>query len=159
MTFAVSQWGYTFLTGRVRVCRRGEATVGLSININSPSREAMDSKMSEAITALAAGLIKRGRQDKLPKGPALDITFMLAGKLDKPDFTGMRMGGYTDEENTLYFERAVPEEWLQSPHADKLVNLVLQDALDNATDYFADRGRIFNVTGWKSILAQLMLAK
>lgn len=32
-----------------------------------------------------------------PDGPALDINFMLPGKMEKPDFTGMLMGGYIVE--------------------------------------------------------------
>lgn len=128
--------------------------MGLSISINSPSREAMESKMSEAITAMAASLIRKERQGKLPQGPSLDITFMFAEKLDDPGFAGMRMGGYTESDNTLYFERAVPEKLLDSPRAREFVSLVLEDALDNATDYFADRGRIFNLSNWKVAIAE-----
>ena len=129
--------------------------MGLSININSASREAMDTPMSAAITTMAALLTQKSQRGELPQGPSLEITFMLPGKLDKPGFTGMRMGGYTEQDNTLYFERAVPEDLLQSPKAGEFVALVLEDAVDNATDYFADRSRLFNQSGWKTALAQV----
>ena len=129
--------------------------MGLSISVSSASSEALDSKLSHAITALAVVLARKQQQGELPTGPSLDVTFMLPGKLEKPTFSGMRMGGYTEQDNTLYFERAVPDELLQSPQAGKFVTLVLEDAIDNATDYFADRNRLFNCSGWKSALEQV----
>ncbi len=133
--------------------------MGLSISIKSPTREGLDSEMSKAITTMAAALSQQERQGKLPQGPSLDITFMLTNGIDNPGFTGMRMGGYTEEENTLYFERVVPEHLLDSQKAGEFVHLVLEDAFDNATDYFADRGRLFNLTGWQSMLEQLGVFK
>lgn len=130
-------------------------TVGLSISINSPSREVMESAMTTAITAMAIALTQKKARLEHPKGPSLEITFMLPGKLDKPGFTGMRMGGYTEQEDTLYFERAVPEDLLHSSRASEFVALVLEDAVHNATDYFADRGRLFNLTGWKAMLSEV----
>ncbi|MYM62954.1 hypothetical protein [Pseudomaricurvus sp. HS19] len=115
--------------------------------------------MSKAITNAAAVLTQHDRKGKLPPGPSLDITFMLTYKADNPGFTGMRMGGYTEQENTLYFERAVPEDLLESSRAGEFVSLVLEDMFDNATDYFADRGRLFNPAGWKESLRQVGIAR
>lgn len=131
--------------------------MGLSINIRSASSEALDSQMSRAITHLAAKAVRKGQRGDLPSGPGLDITFMLPGKLDKPGFQGMRMGGYTDRDKVLYFETAVPETLIQSTQAVRYVELTLQDAIDNAHDFFTQNYREFDRDSWQQVLDQLSL--
>lgn len=124
----------------------------LSINMTSASSDALDSRLSHAITAMTVVLAKKERLDELPQGPSLDITFMLPGKLDKPDFEGMRMGSYTEDENILFFERSVPGHLIDSEQAGEFVALVLKDAVANASDYFAEQSRVFNPIAWEKAL-------
>lgn len=131
--------------------------MSLSINIRSASSDALDSQMSRAITHLAAKAVRRSHHGDMPAGPGLDITFMLPGKLDKPGFQGMRMGGYTDREQVLYFETSVPEALIQSNQAVRYVELTLQDAIDNANDFFVQNYRDFDRAGWQRVLDQLSL--
>lgn len=129
--------------------------MSMSISIRSASSEALDSQVSRAITAMAAQVTRKNQQGELPAGPGLDITFMLPGKLDKPGFQGMRMGGYTDRDGVLYFETAVPETLVQSSQAKRYVELALQDVIANANDFFTQNYRDFDRNGWQQALDQL----
>ena len=123
--------------------------MSLYISINTPSRELHKSPIDEAITFLAAHAAIEKRNGRLPNGPALDITFMLPSKDDIPPFTGMRMGGYTSDNQTLFFESAVPEHIIQSEQAPLYVAMVLQDAVENASDFFKEHNITFNEPHWR----------
>lgn len=129
--------------------------MNLSINIATPIREALDTNMGRAITQMAAIVARNHQRGKLPSGPGLNITFMLSSQVEKPDFTGMRMGGYTDREKVLYFEKAVPEELLQSEKAGSYVTLVLQDVIHNASEYFDQYCCLFDRVSWEQWFDQL----
>lgn len=131
--------------------------MSLSINIRSASSEATDSPVSRAITQVAAMIKRQQNQGTLPGEPSLDVTFMLPGRLDKPGFSGMRMGGYTDSEKVLYFEAAVPEELVQSPQAGRYVELAMQDVIANANDFFVQNYRPFDHEGWRQVLDHLAI--
>lgn len=127
----------------------------LFVSINSPSQEMAKSPIDEAITFLAAHAAMEGRQGHFPTGPSLDITFMLSSKEDAPPFSGMRMGGYNQEGETLYFEAAVPETMTESEQAPLYVALVMQDMVDNAKQYFDELGVDFDLDNWKRVIDDL----
>lgn len=74
--------------------------MSLYISVSTPGKELEKSPIDTAITVLAANVAIEKRNGRLPKGPALDITFMLPNKSEIRPFTGMRMGGYTSENQT-----------------------------------------------------------
>lgn len=121
--------------------------MSLFISINKPSQELEKCSIDTAITVLAANAAIEKKNGRLPKGPALDITFMLPHKSEIPPFTGMRMGGFTQENQTLFFESAVPEHIVNSKNASRYVVVALQDAVDNADEYFKGN----NVHGFDKI--------
>lgn len=127
----------------------------LFVSINSPSQEIAKSPIDEAITFVAAHAAMESRQGHFPAGPALDITFMLSSKEDAPPFTGMRMGGYNKEGDTLFFETAVPETMTQSEEAPRYVALVMQDMVDNAKQYFDELHIDFDLDHWKRVIDNL----
>ena len=129
--------------------------MSLSINVTSPSSAALESKMNSAITSMAVRIAQKGQRGEVPGGPSLELTFMLPGEYDKPSFSGMRMGGYTAQDNVLYFEKPVPEALLNSPRASDFVALVLADVISNAADYFDNNPLNFNRDGWNRLLEQL----
>ncbi|WP_455211091.1 hypothetical protein [Kaarinaea lacus] len=130
--------------------------MSLFISINSPSKELEKCPIDEAITILAANAAIEKRNGHLPKGPALDITFMLPNNNDIPPFNGMRMGGYTTENKTLYFESAVPEHIVRSKHAPRYVAIALQDVVDNASDFFKSHNIAFDEVQWHRAIAPLV---
>ena len=127
----------------------------LFVSINSPSQELVKSPIDEAITFVAAHAAVESRRGIFPAGPALDITFMLSNKDDAPDFTGMRMGNYNREGDTLFFEAVVPERMTQSEEAPRYVALVMQDMVENAKLYFDEKRIDFDQENWLRIIENL----
>jgi hypothetical protein len=115
----------------------------------------MQSPINEAITFVAAQAAAESLQSGYPSGPALDITFMLSSNEAAPPFTGMRMGGYNKEGDTLFFEAAVPEQITQSKEAPHYVALVMQDMVDNARQYFDELHIDFDFDNWKRVIDNL----
>ena len=122
--------------------------MNLYISTNKPSKELDDSEVDKAITILAHRAAIALRNGMLPSGPKLDITFMLPFKDDVPNFTGMRMGGYTNDNETLFFEAAVPDTVVRSEKANYYVELVLQDMIDNANEFFTEMNIPFAAEHW-----------
>ncbi len=130
--------------------------MSLYISIHSPGRELDKTPIDDAITILAANAAIEKRNGRLPEGPALDVTFMLPGNEDVPPFEGMRMGGYTSENRTLYFESAVPEHIVRSRDAPRYVALALQDVVDNAGDFFKSNNIAFDEAQWHRAILPLI---
>jgi hypothetical protein len=128
---------------------RENAMRNLCISMKVPSRDLDKSPIDRAVTTLAAGIAAEQRNGSLPAaGPALDLTFLLSTKDDKPPFDGMRMGGYTPESQTLYFEAAVPEAMGHSDQAPEYVAAILQDMIDNAAMFFEEQNVTFDAQQW-----------
>lgn len=132
--------------------------MGINISTASASQSHSDSQMTKAITWLAASVFKRPGMPGLPETPTLDISFHLPGQLEKPAFSGMRYGGYTDADQVLYFECAVPERLVHSDHAAEYVKAIMDDVIDNAADYFDEVGVPVDLDGWKGQVRDLMTA-
>jgi len=129
--------------------------MGIYIGVTTAATELTDSPINAAITRLAAAAARTNRQHPMPAGPSLDVTFMLPGKLEKPDFSGMRMGGYSPEGNTLFFETAVPEHILKSSHAGRYVATVMEDVLSHAGAFFEDHAMDFDTSYWRRVMDQI----
>lgn len=127
--------------------------MSLRINIKNPSAELTDSAINHAITLLAT--LVASKMKEVPQQPILELTFMLPGKLEKPAFSGMRMGGYNNNEHTLFFEKAVPEHILHSPRSIAYVAAVLDDVVENASDFFADTSTEFNTPSWQQLASAI----
>jgi len=125
------------------------------ISTTSPTASFKESKLEQAITQMAVKLAKERSTGSLPQGPSLDINFLVPGKYEKPDFTGMRMGNYDEEQTTLYFERFVPDRLLESDEAEEFVKLVLEDVVDNAASFFAEHKVNFDIKSWQRTLSTL----
>jgi hypothetical protein len=129
--------------------------MSLYISVNTPSADLDKSPIDEAITFYATSIAMEKRIGSFPVGPKLDITFMLSTQQDAPPFNGMRMGAYDHEDQILYFETAVPVHISQSPLAEQYVQAVLQDAVDNAQDYFSEHGVEFDFYQWRDTIEKL----
>lgn len=130
--------------------------MSLYISMTMPGNELSKTPIDDAITFLASHIAIEKRQGRLPDSPSLDITFMLPSKYEKPNFNGMRMGGYTHDNNTLYFETAVPEHITRSEKAPYYVAMVLEDMIDNADIFFTGTKVEFNADHWRSILRTIV---
>jgi len=129
----------------------------LYISMTTPSSELDKSPIDEAITRMAAQVAMERRSGNIPtEGPDLDITFMLTTQQDAPDFSGMRIGGYTKENNTLYIETVVPEVVAHSNIATRYVTAVLQDAIDHASVYFEEYNVHFDTESWVNAIHRMI---
>lgn len=133
--------------------------MGLFISINTASAQLGQSPIDEAITFVATHAAIERRQGQIPEGPSLDVTFLLPGEQDKPDFAGMRMGGYTQESDTLFFETSVPEHILKSDNAPRYVAMVMQDVVSHASEYFTENNIRFDRLRWQQVMRNLTEAK
>lgn len=122
--------------------------MSLFISATMPSAELKECAINKAISQLAVAVAQARQQGSIPEGPSLDVTFMLPGAFEKPDFTGMRMGRYSDESDTLYFERSVPEYIINSDMASEYVAVVMQDVIEHAGEFFQAGGISFDTAGW-----------
>lgn len=134
--------------------------MSLYISMNIPGSNHSDSAINNAITLLASYIAIEKHNGNFPDEPALDITFMIPGRNEKPGFSGMRMGGYTQDSRILYFETAVPEHITQSDKAPDYVTMVLHDMVDNAEIFFdsldfSGRKVNFNAEHWRTILSKI----
>jgi hypothetical protein len=130
----------------------------LYISIKTPSQDLSNSPINDAITFLAVHVAIEKRHGRLPDGPALDITFLFSGRNEQPGFSGMRMGGFDQDNQTLFFESAVPEHVSHSEHAPRYVSLVLQDVIDNASVYFKENDIDFDAEQWRRAIVPLITA-
>ena len=130
--------------------------MSLYISTKTASSELADSEINQAITFLAATMAVKLQHGLIPGGPSIDVTFFLPGKHDKPEFTGMRMGGYTEKNNTLFFEKAVPEHLVHSGHAKEFVAVVMEDVINHADEFFSEAGISFDISSWKTLLDLLI---
>lgn len=129
--------------------------MSLYISTASASSELTDSPIYRAITSFAATVAIKMRHGMIPDGPSLDVTFLLPGQHEKPPFSGMRMGGYTLQGNTLFFERAVSDQMVHSPHAKEFVMAVMHDVIANAETFFQENDVAFDRSRWQELLDKL----
>lgn len=127
------------------------------ISIAMPSRELEKCEMDSAVTRLAEQVALQKRQGRVPQDHTLDISFLLSSEQEAPPFTGMRMGGYSEENDILYFQAAVPLSLTRSMKAPLYVSLVLQDVVDNASEFFSKNGITFDKVGWQDFFESISL--
>jgi len=131
--------------------------MSLYISTKAASSKLADSPITQAITFLATTIAIKTQHGRIPDGPSLDVTFLLPGELDKPAFTGMQMGGYSEKGNTLFFEISVPEHITYSNKVKQYITAVMQDVIVNANEYFAEINVIFNLKRWQLLVDKLTL--
>lgn len=129
--------------------------MGLYLSVTTASSDLTSGVFARAVTRLAATVARLEREGLVPASPSLDLTLMLPGKYEKPNFSGMRMGGFTAADEILYFQAAVPERLLASELADTYLALLLQDMIDNAAELFCSTSVRFDETPWRLLLARL----
>ena len=122
--------------------------MGFFLSTALASQEHQESPINNAIIRAAMAAATAAGPENLPSQPVLDISFLLPGKHEKPAFDGMQMGGYTDEENTLYFHCSAPEAMIHSNQAAPYVIAVMEDVISNAVEYFKEIGVEFDRSSW-----------
>jgi len=122
------------------------------LNTVTGHRELEECQINKAITALAIKLVKIRPMISNSFEPGIELTIILPGTTHKPAFQGMRLNGYSVNDNMLYIESAIPDTMLHSEHANEYMLALLQDAIDNGADFFTEKGLSFPRQQWLSAL-------
>ena len=126
--------------------------MALYIGAYLPDRDLDQSAFSRALVRVAAELARLRQHPLQGSSPHLDLHFLMPGKEERPMFDGMRLHSFDSRSNTLRMESAVPERMLQSTHAEAFVIAAMQDAVDNAHNFFASRQGGFERNGYFSLI-------
>lgn len=110
-----------------------------------PDQTLKDSDFVGNLTRIAANLTRQKVSAK-SEGPDLDIRFMLPFEADKPDFVGMRIHSWEEENTTLRIEAAVPNRILEADLSEQYIVAAIQDAIDNAAEFFEEIKVPFDVS-------------
>ena len=104
-----------------------------------PDMNLKESEFVRVLTNIAAKLTQQRHAQKVRGGPAVDLRFLLPAGDDKPDFRGMRLHSYSQDCQRLLIESVVPEDFLHSELCTDYILAAMQDAVDNATDFFKEQ--------------------
>lgn len=129
--------------------------MSLFIGMTCPDKALDESAFSTGLTGIAAQLAARRSAQLAYGGPDIDVRFLLPGKNEAPTFQGMRFTAWRQAESVLYVESAVPAGLINSLHAETYIVAALQDAIDNAADFFAETGVAFEKETWLELAGTL----
>lgn len=129
----------------------------MTLHISSmiPDRALEESALFKAITRVAidwAGVANQPMQKKLP---ILSVVYLLPSRREKADFEGLRLHSYQKDAQTLRIEAAVPENMLESAHAERYVRAILLDAIDAAGEFFNEQRILFDAPGHLALVEAL----
>lgn len=130
--------------------------MSLYIGAFYPDRQLDESLFSQSLVKVAANLAEHRKHSLQVSPPYLDIQFMMPGKQEKPDFTGMRMYEYDSDSSTLRIESAVPERIVNSMHTEEYVLAVMQDAVDNAAAFFESESLGFKTDAYHELINMMI---
>jgi len=100
--------------------------------------------VSRAITALAMRFAAMRALRGTTDGCTLELMFVLPDVEEGPTFDGMRLSTYDAGEKVLVVEAAIPARILDSERAASYVAAVAADAVDAASDFFAEQRVAFD---------------
>lgn len=120
-----------------------------------PDRQLDETPFNRALIRVAAGLAGLKQHPLQASLPHIDLHFMMPGKEESPPFEGMRFHSFDSKAQTLRVESAVPSRMLDSAHAEAFVIAVMQDAIDNAEDFFDEQSTIFKRDDYFNLIEQL----
>jgi hypothetical protein len=132
--------------------------MAFSISAYYPEAVLKESEFASALIRVATALHLAKINSVQPMVPEIEVIFMLAGTLDVPGFTGMRMGQFDQGDKRLRFETAVPKALNHSSAASDYIVAALLDAAENAADYFTERNFLFDVKSHMAMVEGLNLA-
>ena len=128
----------------------------LYISAYYPDSELQHTEFGESLTRIALKWAKAVDRPPQNGSPNLDFYFLVPSESDKPDFHGMRIHSYHDETKTLRVEGAVPKQMITSKHAEAYIVASLQDAIDNAADFFSEMAMIFRRDDYLNRVDQIL---
>lgn len=120
-----------------------------------PEQQLKESEFVRVLTNIAAKLTLVYRGQSETGLPAIDLRFMLPAGEEVPDFTGMRLHSWDSQGQRLLIESAVPVQAINARNCGDYIVAVMQDAVDNAGDFFAEQSVTFNPAWHHQVIAGL----
>ncbi|TCK09008.1 hypothetical protein [Marinobacterium mangrovicola] len=130
--------------------------MALFIGAYLPDRRLDDTPFSKALTRVAAGLAKLRQNTVQSSAPNVDLHFLMPGQSELPGFEGMRFHSYDPASRTLRIESSVPGRMLGSTHAEAFVIAAMQDAIDNAKEFFTSQKADFTSEEYFELVDRLI---
>ncbi|WP_432695079.1 hypothetical protein ACQUQP_11010 [Marinobacterium sp. YM272] len=130
--------------------------MALYIGAYLPDRRLDETPFSKALTRVAAGLAQQRQNRVQTSAPNLDLQFLMPGQSELPGFEGMRFHSYDASSNTLRIESSVPGKMLGSSHAEAYVIAAMQDAIDNAKEFFSSQKAEFTSEEYFALIDRLI---
>lgn len=127
----------------------------ISVTAFYPDADLKESEFSNALTKIAMDLTKSFSSERNASAPNIELRFMLAGKLDAPGFTGMRIIAFDSQTNHLVIESAVPKKLNNSNNASKYIIAAMLDAIDNTKELLTETGIIFDASYYSSLVSSI----
>ena len=124
------------------------------LNVVTGSRELEGCEINKAITEMAIRLSAIRKALENNDKAKIDLTLILPAKSQRPDFEGMRMISFSRDDGTLFMESTIPEAMLHSQQAPRYLSALLQDAVENASEFFVENGLDFSEKEWIEVLGK-----
>lgn len=129
----------------------------MTLHISSmiPDRALEESALFKAVTGVAMGWAGFANHALQKKAPILSIVYMLPSRRENAGFQGLRLHSFQKDTQTLTMEAAVPENMLESVHAERYVIAILLDAIEAAAEYFGEQCILFDAPGHSALVEAL----
>ena len=123
-----------------------------------PDQGLKETEFVRVLTNIAGKLTLKIHDQAPGTEPDIDLRFLLPAGDDVPLFSGMRLHSYDRRAQRLLIESAVPERLLNSKHCSAYIVAVMQDAIDNANDFFNEQQVGFNSSRQHNLVEGLVAA-
>ncbi|MDO6682088.1 MULTISPECIES: hypothetical protein [unclassified Oceanobacter] len=121
-----------------------------------PESGLSDSPFVGALTRVAAKLTSMSGRQTNTEDPHLDLYFLVPGSTDVPPFRGMRFHSFDRTNRRLRIESSVPAHMVGSRHCQAYVLAAIQDAVENAADFFSREHIEFDHQSYDSMISRLV---
>ena len=131
--------------------------MSVSLSVFYPDMQLKESDFNKALTRIAMDLTKPNYKSIQSIAPEVELHFMLAGRLDIPGFTGMRIRTFDTKSNKILIEAAVPKEFNYSAQAHNYVTAAMMDAVENASEFLVEHEIGFDLQGHLALIESLTI--
>ena len=120
-----------------------------------PDGTSSDSIFSQSVQKIAIDLDETKKNRVNIGFPIIDLYFLLPGKNESPHFKSMRLHPFDPPNETLRLDSVVPPGMINSDHATAFIIAAMQDAIDNASEYFEQENINFDGDVHKQLIQEI----
>ena len=121
-----------------------------------PEQTLKESAFVGALTNVAMNLSRLCSNSFREEMPHLEVYFLLPTETERPDFRGMRFRSWDVQHQTLRIESSVPEHLIESRHSEAYLLAAIQDAIENAEEFFISQNIAFDRASYDQIIDNMI---